>query len=88
MEIQVLHQSSNILSRGRYVSLEAQAGKHRAYVMIGPNDVRVIVNNASNKCWHGMGKLFASAAAAVENYKTAEIKAIIQEAARLASQSL
>jgi hypothetical protein len=71
------------MSRSKYNSLyfSATCGKKSALVFIDENGgVDVIVENASHKAWGGMGKRFQNKQAAVENYKSSEIKEIIQTA--------
>lgn len=70
---------------GRYFLAGMQCGNHSAQVVIAPTYVQVIVQNASNRAWRGMGKRFATVDAAVANYKTAEVRAMIQTAASLAA---
>lgn len=64
---------------GRYYIAEMQSGKHRATVCVH-NGVRVIVHNASNRCWRGMGRHFADSAAALSHYRTPEVRAMIETA--------
>lgn len=72
---------------GGYYSAEARCGKHSVLVVVadgisrfgrGRPYVRVCVQNASNRAWRGMGNEYANEAAAVEHFRTAEVKAIIQ----------
>jgi hypothetical protein len=70
---------------GRYFFAELSAGKHKAMVTVAPNYLQVIVQNASNRAWRGMGKRFTNTEAALAAYKTAEIRAMIQAAADLSA---
>lgn len=75
-----IHQATDITySRlGRYVTVDASLGKHRAIVVVAPDYVRVLVQNASARCWRGLGKQYRDAAAAVAAYKTPAIRQIIE----------
>lgn len=69
---------------GRYFFAELESGKHEVSVAVKPKGaLQVIVHNAANRCWKGLGKSYPNAEAAVAAYKTAEIKAMIAEAVRL-----
>jgi len=87
MNIQVTDVLESTTETGRYFYVEMTAGKHAATICINPNDVRVIVQNASHKVWRGAGKYFATVDAAVANYKSDAVKAMIQHAADLARVS-
>lgn len=76
---------------GRHYLAEMRSGKHHATVWIseggGPHGTPylvVAVHNAANQCWRGPGKRFATAEAAIANYRTTEIKTMIAVAAELA----
>lgn len=62
------------------VSFELSCGKKSAYVSYGLvyGDVDVCVNNASHRAWRGIGKCFASFTDAFNNYKSAEVRAMIE----------
>lgn len=84
---QILEQN---LSLGRYFTVELETAKAAAIVCVDPCSVRVIVQNAAHKAYRGMGKHFANEAAALANYKRADIRAMIAHAvelARIASQT-
>jgi ribosomal protein L31 len=70
---------------GRYTFVTGECGKHSAMVTVAPNYINVRVCNAAHRAWKGMGKTFATVEQALANYRTAEIRAII-EAARTAAQ--
>lgn len=59
---------------------EATCGKVSAYVFTGKSSVTVCCKNASHKCWKGLGKTFPNFEEAIANYKSQEMKAIIQAA--------
>jgi hypothetical protein len=63
---------------GRYFYSEMRAGKHHVTVAVAPNHLQVIVHNASNRCWRGMGKQFPNLAAALAYYKTPEVRAMLE----------
>lgn len=71
---------------GHYFYVEAQSGKHSATIVIKPTGVTVVVENASNRCWRGLGKDYQSVEVAVAAYKTPAIQGMIREAAALAAQ--
>ena len=68
----------------RYV--EMASGKHEATVGVCRcngelQHVTVIVHNAANRAWRGLGKRFNTVAEALAKYKTPEIRAMIEHAA-------
>ena len=66
-----------------YVYVELQCGKHSALVVVcrgASNYVQVIVQNAMNLAWRGMGRRFASVEAAMAAYKTAAVRTMIETA--------
>lgn len=70
-----------------YLYVEMQCGKHSALVVVcrgATNYVQVVVQNAVNRAWRGMGKRFATAEAAVAAYKTEAIRSMIQTACGMA----
>lgn len=72
---------------GRYFYCDMTSGKHTVLVCVKPRGLQVIVQNDSHRVWRGMGKDFPSVEAAVANYKTPAIRAMIQHAAQLAVAS-
>lgn len=70
---------------GRYVIAEMECGSHHATVMIAPHYLQVIVHNASNRAWRGMGRRFNTVADALAAYKTAEVRAMIETAQQVAA---
>jgi hypothetical protein len=63
---------------GRHFYSEMRAGKHHVSVVVAPKHLQVIVHNASNRCWRGMGKQFPNLAAALAYYKTPEVRAMLE----------
>lgn len=63
---------------------DATCGKTSAWVAISKNGVQVCTKNAAHRAWGGFGKHFPTVADAVANYKSAEMKAIIEAAAEVA----
>jgi len=59
----------------------ATCEKVSATVAIHSYGVQVVCQNAAHKVWRGSGKFFPTIAAAIDNYKSGEMKAIIQAAA-------
>lgn len=85
MTVQVISDTTesyaNLGSTYRYVQMEC--GKHRAMVAVVTGKhphLTVMVDNASHRAWRRLGRDFASAEAAKANYKTAEIRAMIDYA--------
>lgn len=60
--------------------VDATCNKTSAWVAIGNHGVQVCTKNAAHKVWRGMGKRFDSKETAIANYKSAEMKAIIETA--------
>ena len=85
-DIQVLNSESKTYANlGRYFYSEMRAGKHHVSVTVAPNHLQVIVHNASNRCWRGMGKQFPNLDAALAYYKTPEVRAMLELAASQAA---
>lgn len=68
---------------GRYFFVTLTHGKHSASFAFKPAGVQIMVHNAANRAWKGMGKEFATVEKAVANYKNESIQAMILEASRL-----
>lgn len=65
---------------GRYLIVDASMGKHRVIVSCSKSEIRVIVQNASNRAWNRMtGKAFRNAAEAVAAYKTPAIRTLVEQ---------
>ena len=60
---------------------EITCGKKTAHIWVSPFNVMVCCLNASHRAWGGLGKRFDSLQDAINGYKSAEMKAIIQTAA-------
>jgi hypothetical protein len=83
MDINVIDTSRQNALGNEYVYVEMQCGKHAALVVVcrgASNYVQVVVQNAMNRAWRGMGKRFATVEAAVAAYKTDAIRGMIQTA--------
>jgi uncharacterized metal-binding protein len=83
MEINVIETSRQTALGNEYLYVEMQCGKHAALVVVcrgASNYVQVVVQNAMNRAWNGMGKRFATAAAAIAAYKTDAIRGMIETA--------
>ena len=86
MMIQVTETSRQNALGNEYLFVSMQCGKHAATVMIcrgASNYVQVIVENAVNRAWRGMGKRFANADVAMKSYKTAAIREMIATACEM-----
>lgn len=70
---------ANKTATGTYV--QATCGNVSALVCIQSHGVQVICQNAAHKVWRGMGRRFESVELALANYKSGEMRAIIQAAA-------
>lgn len=71
-----------------YLYVELQCGKHSALVVVckgASNYVQVIVQNAMNRAWRGMGRRFATVDAALAAYKTAAVRTMIETACEMAA---
>lgn len=87
MEAMITDTSRQIALGNEYIYVEMQCGKHLALVVVcrgAANYVQVVVQNAVNRAWKGMGKRFANAEAAVSAYKTDAIRSMIQTACGIA----
>ena len=70
-----------------YLYVEMQCGNHSALVVVcrgATSYVQVVVQNAANRAWRGMGKRFATVEAAVGAYKTEAIRNMIWTACGIA----
>jgi len=86
MDISVTSTSRQTALGNEYLYVEMQCGKHAAIVVVcrgATNYVQVVVQNAMNRAWRGMGKRFASLDAALRAYKTDAIKAMISTACEM-----
>jgi hypothetical protein len=86
MDINVTSTSRQTALGNEYIYVEMQCGKHAAIVVVcrgATNYVQVVVQNAMNRAWRGMGKRFASLDAALKAYKTDAIKAMISTACEM-----
>lgn len=72
---------------GRYFYAELECGKHSVVVAVKPTGVQVIVQNAANKCWKGMGKQYATAQDAIAAYKTPAIQNMVAAAVQLSTEN-
>ena len=83
MQIIVTDHSAKSYSTGDYLFIGMTCGKHSATVVVCTGKrsyVQVVVHNAANRCWRGMGKDFDDRESAKANYKTGEIRAMIDYA--------
>jgi CRISPR/Cas system-associated protein Csx1 len=86
MDISVTSTSRQTALGNEYLYVEMQCGKHAAIVVVcrgATNYVQVVVQNAMNRAWRGMGKRFASLDAALKAYKTDAIKEMISTACEM-----
>lgn len=79
-------QITEVIKDEHGVYVDAAAGKISATVAIFKGEmsnlgVQVTCKNASHRVWRGAGKFFSSINEALENYKSPEMKAIINAAA-------
>ena len=87
MEINVVETSRQTALGNEYLYVEMVCGKHSALVVVcrgATNYVQVIVQNAMNRAWRGMGKRFANVEAAVAAYKTQAVRSMIETACGIA----
>jgi hypothetical protein len=88
MDINVIDTSRQTALGNEYLYVEMQCGKHAALVVVcrgATNYVQVIVQNAMNRAWRGMGKRFASLDLALKSYKTEAIRGMISTACDIAA---
>lgn len=71
---------------GRYFMVEMQSGKHSVIVVVAPNYLQIVVQNASNRAWRGVGKHFATLELALAAYKTPAIREMISHAVEMSKQ--
>lgn len=86
MDINILDTSRQTALGNEYLYVEMQCGKHAALVVVcrgATNYVQVVVQNAMNRAWRGMGKRFASLDAALKAYKTEAIRGMIETACQM-----
>ena len=86
MTINVIETSRQTALGNAYLYVEMQCGKHAALVVVckgATNYVQVIVQNAMNRAWRGMGKRFASLESALKAYKTEAIRGMIATACEM-----
>lgn len=76
MQVQITETYKTTLAT--YIS--ASCGKTNATVGIEQDGVSVCCNNAAHRTWRKFGKRFASISDAINNYRSAEMKAIIEAA--------
>ena len=86
MEINVIRTTRQAALGNEYLYVEMTCGKHAALVVVcrGATDyVQVVVQNAMNRAWRGMGKRFASLDSALKAYKTDAIRSMISTACEM-----
>jgi hypothetical protein len=76
MQVQI----NEIKTSGNGFFFNATCGKKTASVWIHKHEINVVCQNASHKAWGGIGKFFPTKQEAIDNYKSSEMKAIIQTA--------
>jgi hypothetical protein len=87
MDTMITDTSRQTALGNEYLYVEMQCGKHAALVVVcrgATNYVQVVVQNAMNRAWRGMGKRFATVEAAIAAYKTEAIRSMIKTACGIA----
>jgi len=87
LEINVIETTRQAALGNQYTYVEMSCGKHSALVVVcrcATNYVQVVVQNAMNRAWRGMGKRFATVEAATAAYKTDAIRGMIETAFAIA----
>jgi hypothetical protein len=87
MTIQVNEVTNQVAFGNAYTYVDMTCEKHSALVVIvrgSSNYIRVVVQNASNRAWRGMGKQFDNVAEALAKYKTSAIRSMIEHAVEIA----
>ena len=88
MDISITSTARRSYNGNEHFAAEMVCGKHAASIWVCRGvdaHVRVIVKNASHRCWKGLGKRFATAAEAVAAYKTAAVRTMIETACEMAA---
>ena len=88
MEAMITDTSRQTALGNEYLYVELVCGKHSALVVVckgASNYVQVIVQNAMNRAWRGMGRRFATVDAALAAYKTAAVRTMIEAACEMAA---
>lgn len=78
MNVQIISDKKEILPTGTYRIIEIECGKRQAMVTVGPDYVSVICKNAAHRVWKGAPKCWENFEAALANYKSSSMKAIIE----------
>jgi DNA-binding protein H-NS len=79
--IQIISDNTTNQKGSEYRSVELSSEKQSISVLsVSGNHsyVNVTVNNASHKVWRGAGKVFGSIEDAISNYKSADVKAMLE----------
>jgi len=88
MDISITSTARRSYNGNEHFAAEMVCGKHAASIWVCrgvDSHVRVVVKNASHRCWKGLGKRFATAAEAVAAYKTAAVRTMIETACEMAA---
>ena len=88
MDAMITDTSRQTALGNEYLYVELVCGKHSALVVVckgASNYVQVIVQNAMNRAWRGMGRRFATVDAALAAYKTAAVRTMIEAACEMAA---
>ena len=88
MEIAITNATRRSFNGNDHTIVEMVCGKHAASVWVcrgADAHVRVVVKNASHRCWKGLGNRYATVAEAVSAYKTEAVRRMIETAAEMAA---
>lgn len=88
MDINITNTTRRSFNGNDHFAAEMVCGKHAASIWVCRGvdaHVRVIVKNASHRCWKGLGKRFATVAEAVAAYKTDAVRRMIETACEMAA---
>jgi len=78
MQVQILESKEVIYpNTGRHVYAVMQCGKVKMSVSINSKYVQAVVHNSSNAAWKGFGKFYRDFDEAINNYRSAEAKAML-----------
>ena len=81
MMIQVTSETSQTIGDTEYCYTELSTDKKSILVTVAKGSdahVRVVVQNAAHRVWRGAGKRFATLADAIANYKSDDVKAMLE----------
>lgn len=81
MQVQIIESKQvDYATIGRHVFATMQCGKHSMSVSVSTHSITTVMHNASNRAWNKLGKTYRDFDQALNNYKSAEARAMIEAA--------